>query len=57
MQYQIQENFWKCLRHSYFEIIDFKVYAYIRRLKYNNAIEIANNIYRANQLHTIIRAG
>ena len=35
-----------------FEIFDFKVYAYMRRPKYNNAIEIANN--RANQLHTII---
>ena len=32
-----------------FKIIDFKVYAYIRKAKYN-AIKIANN--RVNQLHT-----
>ena len=38
-----------------FKIIDFKIYAYIRILKYNNAIEIENNT--ANQLHTIISPG
>ena len=27
-----------------FKIIDFKVYAYIRRIKQNNAIEIAKKI-------------
>ena len=38
-----------------FMIIDFKGCACIRRLKYSNAIETANN--RANQLYTIIGPG
>ena len=36
-----------------FKIID--VYVYIRRLKHNNAIEIAKN--GTNQLHTITSSG
>ena len=38
-----------------FKIIDLKVYAYIRRLEDNKAIEIANN--RANQFHQVLPLG
>ena len=50
----MRENFLE-MCETLFKIIDFKVYAYIRKIKWNNAIEIAKN--RVNQLNTIICSG